>query len=174
MPNGLHDNPELHEKSKDEIKSFIVGRYTFEIPGKESSTTVLLNSKFYFELRRSLIHGKKDCRWLSDDTIDLAAKIIIDKTDNYYIHSCVAKVLFNNSISISQLARKENFAFNNINLKSCNYVFTVLNVGAHWVLIVVNIRHATLYWMDPYKKGTTNPKYLKKWKDLILLAGRSH
>lgn len=108
-------------------------------------------------------------RWLSDDTIDLAAKIIVNKTANYYMSNCLAQMLFVNSECISQitLINEKRFSFHSLNLKSYNYIFIVLNIRAHWILLVVDMKCAILYWMDPYKSKFTNDMYLNKWKALV-------
>lgn len=160
MKNSLYDDPGMYE-IPDRENIFVVGRYTLQ---KSKKSNIFYKSFMFNELQRKNINTTSQLRWLSDDTLDLASKIMTRNTNSYYIQHFSATLIFTCE-TLEELNMGKDFFLDTKKLEKYSYIFAILNIGAHWILIVVDVKNETFYYMDPNKTECSSKKFFNRWID---------
>ncbi|CAL9699211.1 unnamed protein product [Knipowitschia caucasica] len=100
--------------------------------------------------------------WLSDEVIDAYYKVLVMKEKNtpvHHINAVVASALFVHGRF--ETLRKMKFPTEDTWL-------CPLNVGAHWILLVIHITQRQLVLIDPLSnEGTYQRKVLRNWRNFL-------
>ncbi|XP_058653261.1 uncharacterized protein LOC131552995 [Onychostoma macrolepis] len=115
-----------------------------------------------YKLYDSSFYSLQGTEWLSDEVIDAYLHLVIEKQQNHVHQLCavVASSLFSGQF---RCLKKMKFPIEDIWL-------CPVNVGAHWILVIIIMPEKTLLLIDPMgNEGSYERKILRNWRNFLKL-----
>ncbi|XP_077062106.1 sentrin-specific protease 1-like isoform X1 [Siphateles boraxobius] len=109
-----------------------------------------------YKLYDSSFHSLQGAEWLSDEVIDAYLHLVVENQQNHVHQLCavVARPLFAGQF---RCLGKMKFPIEDIWL-------CPVNVGAHWILVIINMPEKTLLLIDPMgNERSYEHKILRNW-----------
>ncbi|XP_077078681.1 sentrin-specific protease 1-like [Siphateles boraxobius] len=115
-----------------------------------------------YKLYDSSFHSLQGAEWLADEVIDAYLHLVVEKQQNHIHQLCavVARSLFAGQF---RCLGKMKFPIEDIWL-------CPVNVGAHWILVIINMPEKTLLVIDPMgNERSYEHKILRNWRNFLKL-----